>query len=199
MGMPNAFSKLLGEETKNIERLIARGASASWTPKNLGSKFLMWCIKWMVHNTDYRLFTCYSDIQAKEMGSIYQALNFYYLGQGSGASIRCVNPYNPTKIITDRAFRARSFYKRYAKDLGIEWQKDWSTDQCILWKNIPDDVEEKLRAYSKEMYAKAEKIKFPSKHKYAFVLGRDKRETKRLRAEFKRRNKIYPYPKKRGE
>ena len=62
-----------------------------------------------------------------------------------------------------------------------------------------DDVEEKLRAYSKEMYAKAEKIKFPSKHKYAFVLGRDKRETKRLRAEFKRRNKIYPYPKKRGE
>ena len=199
MGMPNAFSKLLGEETKNIERLIARGASASWTPKFFGSKFLMWCIKWMVHNTDYRLFTCYSDIQAKEMGSIYQALNFYYLGQGSGASIRCVNPYNPTKIITDRAFRARSFYKRYAKDLGIEWQKDWSTDQCILWKNIPDDVEEKLRAYSKEMYAKAEKIKFPSKHKYAFVLGRDKRETKRLRAEFKRRNKIYPYPKKRGE
>lgn len=120
MSMPNAFSKLLGEETKNIERLIARGASASFCPKNLGSKFLMWCIKWMVDNTHYRLFTCYSDPQAKELGSIYQALNFFYLGQKSGTNIRCVNPYNPKSLITDRAFRARSFYKHYAKDLGIE-------------------------------------------------------------------------------
>ena len=199
MGMPNAFSKLLGDDTMEIERLIARGASASWCPRNLGSKFLMWCIKWMVDNTKYRLFTCYSDTQAREIGSIYQSLNFFYLGQGSGASIRCINPYNPQKIITDRAFRARSFYKRYAKDLGIEWQKDWNNDQCILWDNIPNDVEKKLRDYSKEMYKKAEKIEFPSKHKYAFVLGKDKRETKALRKKFLELNKVYEYPKERGK
>lgn len=181
MSMPNAFSKLLGEETKNIERLIARGASASFCPKNLGSKFLMWCIKWMVDNTRYRLFTCYSDPQAKELGSIYQALNFFYLGQKSGTNIRCVNPYNPKSLITDRAFRARSFYKRYAKDLGIKWQKNWNNDQKILWENIPDNIEKRLRDYSKEMYKKAEKIEFPPKHKYAFVLGRNKAETKALR------------------
>lgn len=199
MGMPNAFSKLLGEDTKNIERLIARGASASWCPFNLGSKFLMWCIKWMVDNTDYRLFTCYSDPQAKELGSIYQALNFYYLGQNAGTTIRCINPYNPDKIITDRAFRARSMYKRYAKDLGIEWQKNWNDDNKMLWENIPNDIEKQLRDYSKEMYNKSTKIKFPNKHKYAFVLGRDNRETKRLRKEFEKRNKIYPYPKERGK
>jgi len=199
MGMPNAFSKLLGEDTKNLERLIARGASASWCPFNLGSKFLMWAVKWMVENTRYRLFTCYSDPQAKEIGSIYQGLNFFYLGQGSGTTTRCVNPYNPEKIVTDRAFRARSFYKRYAKDLGIEWQKNWNTDQCMLWENVPDDVEEKLREYSKEMFRKAEKITFPSKHKYAFVLGRDKRETKALRNKFLELNKTYPYPKERGK
>ena len=199
MGMPNAFSKLLGEDTKNLERLIARGASASWCPFNLGSKFLMWAMKWMVENTRYRLFTCYSDPQAKEIGSIYQGLNFFYLGQGSGTTTRCVNPYNPEKIVTDRAFRARSFYKRYAKDLGIEWQKNWNTDQCMLWENVPDDVEEKLREYSKEMFRKAEKITFPSKHKYAFVLGRDKRETKALRSKLLELNKTYPYPKERGK
>ena len=199
MSMPNAFSKLLGEETKNIERLIARGASASFCPKNLGSKFLMWCIKWMVDNTRYRLFTCYSDPQAKELGSIYQALNFFYLGQKSGTNIRCVNPYNPKSLITDRAFRARSFYKRYAKDLGIEWQKNWNNDQKILWDNIPDDIEKRLREYSKEMYKKAEKIEFPPKHKYAFVLGRNKAETKALRKKFLKLNKTYPYPKERGK
>ena len=196
MGMPNAFSKLLGEKTKDIERLIARGASASWTPINLGSKFLMWCIKWMTKNTQYRLFTCYSDLQAKENGSIYQALNFYFLGTGSGTNVRCVNPYNPNKIMTDRAFRSKSFYKRYAKDLGIEWQKNWSNKQRMLWENIPNDVEKKLRDYSKEMFTKSEKIFFPSKYKYAFILGKDKRETKHLRNEFLKRNKIYEYPKR---
>ena len=199
MGMPNAFSKLLGDDTKHIERLIARGASISFAPKNLGSKFLKWCIKWMVDNTQYRLFTAYSDVQCKEMGSIYQALGFYYLGRNSGASIRCVNPYNPSKLVSDRAFRARSFYKRYAKDLGIEWQKNWSNDQSVLWDNIPDDIEKQLRDYSKEMYRKAEKISFPSKHKYAYILGKDKKETKALRKEFLERNKVYPYPKERGK
>lgn len=197
MGMPNAFSKMLGENTKNIERLIARGASASWCPMNLGSNFLMWCIKWMVKNTKYRLFTCYSDPQAKEKGSIYQALNFYYLGRKSGTTVRCINPYNKEKIVTDRAFRARSFYKRYAKDLHIEWQKDWSNDQKILWENVPDDIEKRLRDYSKKMYEESEKIEFPSKHKYAFVLGKDKRETKALRKLFLEKNKVYPYPKER--
>ena len=199
MSMPNAFSKLLGEDTNKVERLIARGASASWCPFNLGSKFLMWAIKWMVHNTEYRLFTCYSDPQAKELGSIYQALNFYYLGQNSGTTIRCINPYNSNVIISSRAFRATRMYKQYANDLNIVWQKNWSNEHSMIWDNVPDEIEKQLRDYSKEMYKKSEKITFPSKHKYAFVLGRDKKETKVLRKKFESLNKIYPYPKERGK
>ncbi len=199
MGMPNSFSKLLGERTPYLERLIARGASASWCPFNLGSKFLAWAIKWMVSNTQYRLFTCYSDPQAKELGSIYQGLNFYYLGQKSGASYRCISPYNPNALITDRAFRARSMYKKYAKDLGIDWQPNWCNNSIMLWENVPDDIEKQLREYSKIMYQKSEKIAFPNKHKYAFVLGKDKKETRELRALFESLNKTFPYPKQRGE
>lgn len=199
MSPPNAFSKLLGEGTENIEALITRGASASWCPFNLGSKFVMWCIKWMVNNTPYRLFTCYSDPQAKEIGSIYQGLNFYYLGQASGTTVKAINPYNPNSLISDRTFRSRSMFKRYAKDLGIEWQPNWNDRSSVLWDNIPDDVEERLREYSKEMFRNAEKVYFPNKHKYAFVLGRDKRETKQLRKKFLELNKIYDYPKERGK
>jgi len=199
MAMPTAFSKLLGENTKSVERLIGRGASASWAPKNLGSKFLKWCIDWMVKNTQYRLFTCYSDVQAGEIGQIYQSLNFYCLGQGAGTNIRCINPYNPDKLITDRTFRSRSFYKRYAKDLGIEWHKEWNSDQIVHWELIPDDVEERLRAYSKEMYKKAVKIEFPSKWKYAYVQGRTKTETRELRKLFESLNKTVPYPKRNKE
>lgn len=192
---PNSFSKLLGDDTPKLERLISRGASASWATKGLASKMIAWCMKWMVNNTPYRLFTAYSDPQAKERGVIYRALNFYYLGQGSGTAVRCVNPYNKTKIISDRTFRARSFYKRYAKDLNIEWKKEWNSDQKIYWELIPDDIEKRLRDYSKEMYTKAEKIPFPKKRKWAYVLGKDKRETYALRKQFLENNKTYEYPK----
>ena len=196
--MPNAFSKLLGENTKDIERLISRGACASWTPKCLASSFLMWCIKWMVNNTQYRLFTAYSDPTAKELGTIYQACNFYYLGKQSGTNVRYINPYTG-KIVSDRFFRQRTAYKKYAKELGIEWNKNWCSSTGMLWENVPNDIEKLLRNYSKKKQLESQKIEYPSKHKYAIVMGRTKLETKRLRKILEERNKIYNYPKERGK
>lgn len=195
--MPNAFSKLLGENTKDIERLISRGACASWTPKCLASSFLMWCIKWMVDNTQYRLFTAYSDPTAKELGTIYQACNFYYLGKQSGTNVRYINPYTG-KVVSDRFFRQRTAYKKYAKELGIEWDKSWCSSTGIKWENVPDNIEKILRRYSKKKQNESKKIIYPSKHKYAFVMGRTKLETKRLRKFFEERNRTYHYPKERG-
>ncbi len=195
--MPNAFSKLLGENTRDIERLISRGACASWTPKCLASSFLMWCIKWMVDNTQYRLFTAYSDPTAKELGTIYQACNFYYLGKQSGTNVRYINPYTG-KVVSDRFFRQRTAYKKYAKELGIEWDKNWCSSTGMKWENVPDNIEKILRRYSKKKQNESKKIIYPSKHKYAFVMGRTKLETKRLRKSFEERNKIYHYPKERG-
>ena len=196
--MPNAFSKLLGENTKDIERLISRGACASWTPKCLASSFLMWCIKWMVDNTQYRLFTAYSDPTAKELGTIYQACNFYYLGKQSGTNVRYINPYTG-KIVSDRFFRQRTAYKKYAKELGIKWNKNWCSSTGMLWENVPNDIEKLLRNYSKKKQLESQKIEYPSKHKYAIVMGRTKLETKRLRKILEERNKIYNYPKERGK
>jgi hypothetical protein len=196
MNQPNMFSKMLGEDTKNLERLVSRGACISWSPKNLASKFLMWCIDYMVKNTQYRLFTAYSDSTAKEIGTIYQACNWYYLGQTFGTTKRYINPYNG-KLVSDRVFRSRSFYKRYAKELGIEWKKEWNSDNKINWDLIPDEIEEQLREMSKKKQKESKVIEFPSKHKYAYVKGRDKSETKYLRKKFLEKNKIYPYPKER--
>ena len=155
-------------------------------------------IKWMARNTQYRLFTAYSDPTAKELGTIYQACNFYYLGQKSGTTTRYINPYTG-KVVSDRFFRQKTAYKKYASELGIEWCKDWAGKNGMLWDNIPDDIEAKLREYGKNKQAASEKIEYPSKHKYAYVLGRDKRETKMLRKIFEERNKTYAYPKQRGK
>lgn len=194
--MPNAFSKLLGDDTPELERLISRGACISWSPKNLASAFIMWSINWMVDNTQYRLFTAYSDPMARELGTVYQACNFYYLGQTAGATMRYINPYSG-KIVSDRFFRQRSAYRRYCKELNIEWQHDWCDSTRMLWDNIPDDVEQQLRQRSREVQSSAEPVCVPSKHKYAMVLGINKTETKALRKTFESLNKTFPYPKAR--
>lgn len=197
MNMPNAFSKYLGDDTKYMERLISRGACISWSPKNLASAFLMWSIKWMVANTQYRLFTAYSDPSAKELGTIYQACNFYYTGATAGGRFKYINPHTG-KLVSDRYFRQRTAYRRYAKELGIEWQKNWAHSTGMSWDNIPDDVESILRTYSKTTQANAERLEVPLKHKYAYVLGENAKETKALKKIFLENVRVYPYPKERG-
>ena len=196
--MPNAFSKLLGEDTKNLERLVSRGACASWTPKGLASHFLMSSIRHMVATTQYRLFTAYSDPTAKELGTIYQSTNWYYLGQKSGTTTRYVNPYTG-KVVSDRFFRQKTAYKKYAVELGIEWEKEWTGKSGVNWELVPDEIEKQLRDYSKKKQLESKAIEYPNKHKYAYVLGRSKLETKRLRKMLESNVKIYPYPKERGK
>ena len=196
--MPNAFSKSLGEDTPQLERLISRGACISWSPKNLASAMMMWSINWMVQNTQYRLFTAYSDPSAKELGTIYQACNFYYLGDKFGSSKGYINPYTG-KVVSDRFFRQKTAYKKFAKELGITWQKDWSHSTGMNWDNMPKEVEEQLRLYSKQKVLEAVKIDIPPKHKYAYVLGKTKKETRELRKKFEQLNKTYNYPKNRGK
>lgn len=193
MNLPNSFSKLLGDETDKLERLISRGACISWSPKNLPSHMIMWSIRWMAKNTQYRLFTAYADPSANETGTIYQACNFYYLGDDFGSTRKYKNPYTK-KWVSDRFFRQRTAYKKYAQELNIPWNPSWDGDTGICWENIPKDIEEKLRDMSKEKQSKADCIEMPSKRKYAYVLGKDKRETKELRKKFESLNQTYDYP-----
>lgn len=110
----------------------------------------------MVENTQYRLFTAYSDPIAKELGTIYQACNFYYMGQSAGATTRYINPYTG-KVVSDRFFRQRTAYKKYADELNIEWDKSWTTKTGMNWSVIPNEIEKKLRDYSKYKQSVSEK------------------------------------------
>jgi hypothetical protein len=86
MAEPSMRAKsLLGPAHAKLERLIARGASISWAPKDLGSWLIRQSMQWMVKMTDYRTFTAYSDPDARELGTIYQAVGFAYLGSHYGA------------------------------------------------------------------------------------------------------------------
>ena len=199
MDMPNAFSKMLGENTRKIERLISRGACISWSPKNLASSLISFSTNWMAKNTQYRLFTAYSDPEARELGTIYQACNFYYLGQKFGAKEQYL--IENGKWVSDRYFRSRSVYKRMAKALEIEWLPEWQgqtgNKDKVNFEHMPVDVAESIKRKSKNYQQSCNVRQIPPKHKYAFVAGENRKETKELRKQFENLNKVYDYPKER--
>lgn len=192
MATPNAFSNLLGKENRNLEKLISRGACISWSPKNLGSSLVMYGVRWMVKNTEFRYFTAYSDTTAKELGTIYQACNFIYLGKRSGARAEYFDPENPSRgWFTDRLFRRVGQYKNYAIKHGIEWKNKWSNRHCMNWNRVPSRVEKKLRQESKDYQARCQKRKLNRKHKYVYILGNNKKETQRLKKVFLKNNERF--------
>tara|TARA_Y100000768_G_C23984113_1_gene687684 strand:+ start:2176 stop:3405 length:1230 start_codon:yes stop_codon:yes gene_type:complete len=202
MATPNAFSNLLGAKNRDKEKLISRGACISWSPKNLASSLIMFSICWMVKHTEYRFFSAYSDTEARELGTIYQACNFIYLGQNSGARYEYLDPKRADKgWFSDRNFRKTTSFKKYAEGLNIFWQKDWSYRDKIFWDKIPDHVQKRLKAAAKEHQKNCQRRPVPRKHKYVYIQGKSKKETKRLHQTFRDLNpKLVdlPYPKSRG-
>jgi hypothetical protein len=203
MAVPNTFSLLLGEDYKNREKLLSRGACISWAPKHLGSWLVMESVRWMAKNTDFCIFTAYSDPEAKELGTIYQACNWVYLGQGSGTITQYFDPEHPEYgWFSSRNFRHKSKYNRYARELGIKLKPEWWGKYTLKWVEMPEDVVISLKNAAKEYQARCIEREVASKHKYAYILGKDKRETKKLKKLFEARNPSLmglEYPKERGK
>jgi hypothetical protein len=178
---------------KDYEALIQRGAASSWAPKNLNSRLVMFSCRWMVQNTAKRLFTCYSDPSAGEIGTIYQACNFMYLGQNWGVKSGAQLPSG--KIVSNREFTKTSAMKKWAKELGILWQKEWCKPNGYQdIKAIPKNIKYALLLRAEEEAAKYPVVSQPAKGKYALILGRDKREHKSLQKLIV--FTTYPYPKR---
>ena len=65
---------------------------------------------------------------------------------------------------------------------------------------MPDEIEAKpFRQAGRDAQAAAKTKKGLVKHRYVYLLGRDKRETRHLRRDFEAKVKTFPYPKLRGE
>lgn len=158
-----------------LELQIHRGACSSWSPKNLNSRLIMFSLRWIVDNTDYRIFTAYSDFNAGEIGTIYQACNFDYLGQEYGSRYAYID--NKGKIITPRYFNRTSTWEKYARLLCIEWHPSWSNKSGYkILDNIPLEVKTLIKNKMDEDKSLLHKIKIPPKGKYVLLLKRNRRE-----------------------
>jgi hypothetical protein len=186
---PNSFSHILGKKYRDQEKLISRGATSAIGCKNLGSALNSFAIKWMVQNTEFRIFTGYSDPEANELGTIYKSLNFIYLGGNYGAKKLLFDPNKPEKgWFSDRQTRKLSTYKRLAKQNSIEWKRHWNTQWKIHWHMMPPYIADIIKSAEKEYSTSCLKRKPPRKHKWILIKGRNKREHKELIKAFKKQN-----------
>ena len=192
---PTAYSKLLGEKTIVYEALIQRGATASWTPRNLGSRLIMFACRWMVHNTEKRAFICYGDPAANELGIIYQSCNFEYLGNSFGNTSLYRHPkFNNGKTFSSQALKRTSSFKKWCKENNIVLQKEWIKENGFKNINkIPMNIKEEWFSWIKNKLSESTKIPVDKKHKYIKVLGKDKREERFLNSQ--KNYKALPYPK----
>ncbi len=166
---PNSYQ--FGEK----EALIQRGAVSSWAPKNLNSRLVMFACRWMVKNTNKRYFVAYSDPSAGEIGTIYQACNFDYLGQKYGAETMYKLPEG--QIVNSRYFTRTSSMKKWAKELNIVWDISWTKNNGFqIYSKLPEE----LKIYARNKMNECEKIKQLPKGKYVLLLNYGKEKLPKL-------------------
>ena len=92
LGVAICFSKtttwqaevsICGEKYRDKVILLCRGAAANWAPKNANSYAISKVLKAVEKDTEYRIILAYSDRRAGEVGTIYQALNWIFIGWGA--------------------------------------------------------------------------------------------------------------------
>ena len=193
---PTSYSKILGPDTMKYECLIQRGCTVSWAHEHLGSKMLMAAINWMVQNTEKRIFVGYSDRSAGEVGILYQACNFMYLGDKFGITVKYKHPtYHEGKEFCAHSLKRTGILKWWCRQNGIVMDKSWFKPNGFKdLKVLPSEIKQRWYDWAKKLISESVAIPVDSKGKYALIRGKDKREQRYLLSLFK--EKTFPYPKR---
>lgn len=93
--------------------LLSRGVCLWWTPKNTASYFISKACKWIKDNTKYRIITATVDPMAGEIGTIYQSLNWYYVGLMTGNYVNNKETKRFSVLINGKLRYSRSIRKEF--------------------------------------------------------------------------------------
>jgi hypothetical protein len=125
----------------------------------------------MVRSTDKRIFTAYSDFSAGEVGTIYQACNFDYLGRDFGTNKLYTLPDG--RKVSGRYFTKTSTMRKWAAELGLAWDESWvKANGYQDYSKIP----EKLKIYARKKQAECPATVVEPKGKYVLLLNYGKQK-----------------------
>jgi hypothetical protein len=116
-------SDLCGPEFTHLAIALERGACVHWAPKNAASWFIPKAIELASKEFGWKIFYAYSDPAAGEIGTIYQACNWIYLGIGPGHGPTRQKWIKPDgKAVSSRTLRYHKLSTSQALELG--WKKE---------------------------------------------------------------------------
>lgn len=93
--------------------VLARGANVHWSPLGANSKLVSWTCRLLAKDANAKLVIAYSDTDAGEIGTIYQACNWFYIGRGASTTQYVA----PNGVIRDQ-----KFVSNHAKRNRVAWQ-----------------------------------------------------------------------------
>jgi len=134
---------------------LARGACVHWAPENTNSKLIAWTCRLLAEQTRARLAIAYSDTDAGEIGTVYQAANWTCVGKGSATKQwvapngRIYDQRHPSNLRQmDGKKYPRSAYSEKLREEG--WTRQRSNPKIRYVKVLRDDT-----ALEKQVQAKA--------------------------------------------
>jgi hypothetical protein len=118
---------ICGRQHRELAVCLERGACAHHAPPNAASFLISRATKLASADHGWSIFYAYADPEAGEIGTVYQAANWLYLGQGVGRphstgkhSLRqdWMIPEEDNRVIASRTLRDRGVTIRQALDKG---------------------------------------------------------------------------------
>lgn len=121
-----AAKSICGPEYSDKVLLLARGASSGWTPKNTASYTITKALNEIEKNTNFRVIYAYVDPRAGEIGTIYQGLNWIFIGAAPSAPrheyLAKGYNYDINKQLSTRHIPSVFKSKKAMEKLGIEYE-----------------------------------------------------------------------------
>lgn len=110
--------------------VFARGACVHWAPPHAGSFLIGRALRQLKQHSPYKVVIAYADPDAGEIGTLYQATNWDYIGLTQGSSFRLKAPDR------DYSFDSASIIVQ-AQKRGLRWKEVYEEYLANGWTRIP--------------------------------------------------------------
>lgn len=116
---------ICGKDNRDLAVCLERGACSHIAPPNAASFLIAKTVKMAAAEHNWKIFYAYADPEAGEIGTVYQACNWLYIGQGMGRrpvgrppDDSWMIPEENNKIISSRTLRDRKVTPNRAREMG---------------------------------------------------------------------------------
>lgn len=128
-----------GPEYRPRIRCLERGACVHWAHPHSGSFLVAAACKQAHKDYGWLGFFAYSDVTAGEIGTIYQACNWHYIGQGVGRTGGRNKYLSPTgAVLSSRVMR-----DRVRREHGTDIPTSWPLYAALGWTKDTEQAKHK--------------------------------------------------------